>query len=196
MNKNKTTKTVYGVGVLGKGKYSAGKNKSAYAMWFGILARCYSVRSLMINKSYIGCLVCDEWLNFQIFAEFYYENNPLKGWQIDKDILCKENKIYSPDTCLIVPPDINKLFVRRKLHRGILPIGVHYERNRNRYKASLHDGTGKTKFLGRFLTIEEAFAAYKSHKEYIIKQKALQYKDIIPKRLFIALMNYQVEITD
>lgn len=196
MAKENIKSKVYGIGFLGNGKYSVGKDRAAYRTWSGILSRCYSEKTKERHKSYEGCIVCNEWLNFQNFAEFYYGNIRENGWQIDKDILCKNNKIYSPQTCLIVPSEINKLFVKRKRHRGDLPIGVHYESSRGRYKASLHDGSGKTKFLGRFHTAEEAFRAYKEAKEKIIRRKALEYHGVISEKLFNALMNYQVEITD
>lgn len=196
MVKENIRRKLYGVGILGEGKYSAGKDKAAYKTWCGMLDRCYSEKRRELYKSYDGCIVCKEWLDFQNFAEFFYCNINERGWQIDKDILCKNNKIYSPQTCLAVPSEINKLFVRRKKYRGGLPIGVHYESDRSRYKASLHDGSGKTKFLGRFHTAEDAFRAYKEAKEKIIRQKASEYREIISEKLFNALMNYQVEITD
>ena len=167
MAKENIRRKLYGVGILGEGKYSAGKDKAAYKTWCGMLDRCYSEKRRELYKSYDGCIVCKEWLDFQNFAEFFYCNINERGWQIDKDILCKNNKIYSPQTCLAVPSEINKLFVRRKKYRGDLPIGVHYESDRSRYKASLHDGSGKTKFLGRFHTAEDAFRAYKEAKEKI-----------------------------
>jgi hypothetical protein len=45
---------------------------------------------------------------------------------LDKDILYKGNKIYSPDTCVFVPQEINALFVKNDANRGDLPIGVFY----------------------------------------------------------------------
>ena len=47
------------------------------------------------NKTYIGCTVCEEWHNYQNFAqwheEHYYEV-PNEIMCLDKDILIKGNK--------------------------------------------------------------------------------------------------------
>lgn len=162
-----------------------------------MLTRCYSDAFPKKYQSYIGCQVCNEWLNFQNFAGFYYEYTYKEPhWQIDKDIIQKGNKIYAPDKCAFVPPEINKLFVRRELHRGNTLQGVHYEKSRKRYKASMHDGSGRTKFLGRFLTVEEAFHAYKEAKETRIREIAEDYKSRISPILYEAMLNYKIEITD
>lgn len=119
---------------------------------------------------------------------------------LDKDILIKNNKIYSPNTCIFVPQRINNLFTKTNKNRGNLPIGVSYYLNYNQYTATcsiIKENERKGhKTLGYFNTIEEAFNAYKNFKEKYIKQIANEYKDYIPIKLYNALLNYQVEITD
>lgn len=58
------------------------------------------------------------------------------GWALDKDILVKGNKIYSPETCCFVPQEINNLFTKRKSCRGTLPIGVKYIKENKKFSAS------------------------------------------------------------
>jgi len=57
---------------------------------------------------------------------------------------------------------------------------------------------GKSVHLGIYKTIEEAFEAYKQAKETYIKEVAQSYfdKGEITERVYHALMNYKVEITD
>ena len=55
---------------------------------------------------------------------------------------------------------------------------------------------GKKIKLGTFNTAEEAFARYKVYKEDFIKDIAEQYKDKIPDKIYQAMMNWQIEITD
>ena len=42
----------------------------------------------------------------------------------------------------------------------------------------------------------EAFEKYKKFKEEYIKQVADLYKNVIPKKLYLALYNYQIEMED
>ena len=118
---------------------------------------------------------------------------------LDKDILFHGNKIYSPETCLIVPERINKLFTKSTKSRGEYPIGVRERRNRLIAYCSITENN-KTKQvnLGRFPLhqVEEAFLTYKRFKENYIKQVADEYKNSIPDKVYQALYNYEVEITD
>jgi hypothetical protein len=53
-----------------------------------------------------------------------------------------------------------------------------------------------SKHLGTFDTPEEAFQAYKVAKEEYIKEVADKWKDKITEKVYQALYNYKVEITD
>jgi hypothetical protein len=118
---------------------------------------------------------------------------------LDKDILFKGNKIYSPETCCFVPNEINVLLCKNDSKRGKMPIGVYERKMVNGYKYVAYVNNTKKHFhLGTFDTPKEAFQAYKSAKEAYIKEMATQYyKDgKITERVYDALMKYEVEITD
>ena len=55
---------------------------------------------------------------------------------------------------------------------------------------------GKNIKLGTFDSVESAFARYKEYKEDFIKDIAEQYKDTVPDKIYQAMMNWKVEITD
>lgn len=119
--------------------------------------------------------------------------------QLDKDMLYKGNKIYSPENCIFVPSRINKLLLKRQNYRGEYPIGVNYHKRDNIFEASCSIITNNNKkkiYLGRFDNSEEAFQIYKRFKENYIKQVADEYKNKIPKNLYDAMYKYKVEITD
>lgn len=185
-----------GIGFLGVGKYNSKEHKEAYHKWKAILDRC--IRNDYSNKSissYKDCSVCKEWLNFQNFAKWFYENKykcsePLC---VDKDILVHGNKLYSPDTCLLVPQRINLLFVKEKGHRGNLPIGVH--KCKNKYISSLTKLYKKER-IGSSDNVEDSFKKYKIEKEKYIKQVADEYKNIISEKVYNAMYAYKVNITD
>jgi hypothetical protein len=196
-------KLVYGVGIYTKGEHRAkidGKTTRVYATWRDMLRRCYDPKLHEKRPTYVGCRVCDEWIYFQTFAEWYFANYyeiPLLGTpQIDKDILTKGNKIYGPDRCVLVPSVINNLFTKRDAKRGKYPIGVCYNKQCNKYQVTISYGDGRRHHLGYFDTVEEAFEAYKIAKEAFIKKTAETYKSMIPSKLYEAMMNYEVSIDD
>lgn len=78
--------------------------------WVRMIRRCYDKQSCC--SSYSKCKVCDDWLIFTNFASWYKEHY-VEGWQLDKDILAKGEKIYSPETCCFVPLEINSIFTSR-----------------------------------------------------------------------------------
>lgn len=202
MIKNNFYPSVSNIGYIGDTTVCTheGKIKRAYDVWQHMIKRCYNDHS----KRYCryggrGVKVCEEWHNFQNFEKWYNENYyEIKGEiiELDKDILIKNNKIYSQNTCLFVPQKINTIFIKSNSTRGDLPIGVSYiSHTTKKYVAncSIHN---VLKHLGFYDTPEEAFRAYKTAKESYIKQVADEYKDKIPQKLYEALYNYEVEITD
>lgn len=186
---------IYGVGYRGIGKYQAivdGKREKCYDTWRDMIKRCYDSKSLAVRPTYKECSVCDEWHNYQNFARWYEENFYQvddEEMQLDKDILFKHNKVYSPETCIFVPKRINSLFIKSDALRGLLPIGV--RKVKNGYMSCLCG-----KYIGTYSTIDEAFNSYKNAKENMIKEVAEQYKNKIPQKLYEAMLKYEVEITD
>lgn len=205
--KNPYHPSVFGVGYYGVGKYkSRGKDKKktiAYKSWIMMLQRCYDPYTINKRLTYIDCYVCDEWLCFQNFAEWYYKNYyecNNEEMHLDKDILIKGNKIYSPETCVFVPQRINSLFTKSDASRGKYPIGVSWHKASNKFmtQCSIFDKENNKKqmYLGYYNTSEEAFLAYKQFKENYIKQVADEYKELIPNKLYDALYRYEVNIGD
>lgn len=188
----------YGVGYLGEGKYKSkenGKNTKAYNAWRAMIQRCYDDKYKHKNPTYINCEVCEEWHNFQNFAKWFEENYyEVEGERLDldKDILVKGNKVYSPSTCIFVPQRINMFFRENNIERE-LPIGVTLEKEAvtNPYRTSVCGV-----IIGWFKTPHEAFLSYKLNKELLVQSLAEEYKNKIPNKLYEALMNYEVEEND
>lgn len=201
-------KSVYGVGYIGEGKYKIKNNNKeitlAYSVWKDMIRRCYEPYHLNKYPTYIDCYVCKEWHNFQNFAKWFYKHYyeiPGQRMHLDKDILYKGNKIYSPDTCIFVPERINYLFTKSDAKRGKYPIGVCYHKGKETLEAHCSiviNGKGKLKHLGTFPLNKpfQAFTTYKIFKENYIKQVADGYKDKIPTKLYEALYKWEVEIND
>lgn len=183
--------------VFGEGKYksySNGKHTKENRLWGSMLARVDNSTQKR-DPSYMDVSVASEWRNFQVFSEWCNQQPEFfnKGSALDKDILIKGNKVYSPDTCCFVPPVINSLFVKANKVRGECLIGV-YKRG-DKFTSKVGVG-GKEILLGHFKTEEEAFEAYKKAKELNIQRMAKEYRNSISDRCYKALMEYKVERTD
>lgn len=199
---------VYGVGYLGEGKHKVsgenGKATKCYNTWYRMLERCYDEKFKEKHPTYKNCKVSEEWHNFQNFAEWYSENfYEIEGERmcLDKDILHKGNKIYSPENCIFVPQTINSLFTKSDKTRGDYHIGVSYNKRDKKFVArcnvyDFEENKSKRKHLGCYNTPEKAFESYKQFKEKYIKEIAEYYKNLIPRKLYDVLYNYKVEITD
>lgn len=192
--KNPYLPSMLGVGIIGN-KYLS--NSKEYNTWKGMLHRCYDENFKKKNIAYKNVTCCEEWLLFDNFYGWLHEQSNFekwlngKRWAIDKDILIKGNKVYSPNTCVLVSSNINNIFVKRDNGRGNLPLGV--MKSNDKFGAIFNG-----KYLGTFNTPEQAFKVYKKEKESYIKQVAQEEynKGNITKRCYDAMMKYEVEITD
>lgn len=199
--KNLMFPSVCGVGYLGGNKHKVSINRKPtmeYDKWYRMLRSCYSDKEKQRFPTYEKCIVCDEWLNFQNFAEWiqgnYYEV-PGEIMCLDKDILFKGNKIYSPSKCCIVPDNINILFTKSDSARGEFPIGVSLHRSHGSFIAQMNR-EGKLIHLGEYNNPIDAFNKYKIEKENEIKRQANKYKEFLPSNIYEALMKYEVDIND
>lgn len=203
--------TVYGVGIKGSKYPSKINNKMTkeYDAWTGVLRRCYDDKWKMKHPPYKDVTCCDEWLLYENFYEWLHGQENFdkwyygERWAVDKDILIKGNKIYSPDTCCLVPHDINTLFCKRDRDRGNYPIGVYYNTHIKKFHAKMSMNIAYDKRyerqLGDYPTPEDAFyLGYKPAKEAYIKRIAQEEYDKcnITKKCYDAMMIYEVEITD
>lgn len=203
--KNPYYPSICGVGVIGN-KYPIsinGKATKEYNAWRHMLQRCFYKKIKEKNQAYKDVTCCDEWLLFENFYEWLHcqENfhKWLNGdkWAIDKDILVKRNKIYSPNTCCLVPMNVNSLFIKGNTSKGKFPVGV--QASGKKFIAQCKNPfTGKTIKLGTYNSLFEAFRAYKLYKENIIKQIAkIEFENgNITNKTYDAMINYEVEITD
>lgn len=163
-----------------------------------MFARCYDEKQLNKRPSYYEVTICKEWHNFQNFAKWYEDNYYAVKDEVislDKDILFKGNKVYSPNTCIFVTRYINSLFTTRKNDRGEYPIGVTFNKNNGYYRARISK-YGNKHDIGNFNNQLDAFNSYKTEKEKHIKEVAERHREVIPNRLYDAMYRYEVEITD
>ena len=214
--KNPFFASVFGHGYLGTDKngdvsktYESKDGKSVhtweYHKWQSMLRRCFDNKLKEKKPTYKDATCCERWLCFANFLEDFeilkqeYNWSEDKKLNLDKDILHKDNKVYSLENCVLVPNWINFLFIKRDASRGDCPIGVCYNKKSKKYQAQCSIN-GKQTRLGYYNTIEQAFSAYKIAKEQEIKRIAEEcvLKGYIAQesRLYNSMMGYQVEIDD
>ena len=214
--KNPFYPSVYGHGYLGIDKngnvpktkeFKDGKSVRTweYNKWQNMLQRCFDNKYKEKEPTYKDATCCERWLCFASFLEDFEILKQEYNWSediklnLDKDILNKNNKIYSLENCVLVPDWINLLFIKRDAKRGEYPIGVSYHKQNKKYQAQC-SVNGKQTRLGLYSTIKEAFNAYKQAKEQEIKRVANECvsKGYITQesRLYNAMMGYQIKIDD
>lgn len=189
---------VLGVGYLGVGPYVSRlgpaikgfKQLPEYNVWINMLQRCYYDK--YINRvdgleTYDDIEVCEDWHNFQNFAEWYIprrkvlDDTCIKRPALDKDILSKfESKVYSPETCCVVPQEINS---------GI--IGIHKEtsgilQSKKGYYV-MHKSKRVSEYLG---TIDEAKIIRKQVKHQYLIGLVNKHKDILEEKVYDKLCNW------
>lgn len=188
--------TVQNIGYIGVGEYSPyqdGERSKAYALWVGMIKRCYAASNHIRNPSYKGCTVHEDWHNFQNFAEWLDNHECYDvNHQLDKDIISKGNKVYSSENCTLVPQEINKLLITRAAKRGEYLIGVSLVKSTGKFVAQM-SANGSVERIGLFSTEIDAHRAYVIAKEAYVKVRAMEYKDRIEPRVFEALMNWSYE---
>ena len=177
-----------------------GYRDKRYTMWQAMLARCYSSYTKSVRPTYAEVSCVPNWTRYSKFHEYLknmvgFEHAVDGDWVLDKDILVKGNKLYSPDTCCFLPPEINGCFTLRSLNRGDLPLGVGKVKYGLPYQARC-GYNGERILIGKYKTPEEAFEAYKSVKTKEILRLAEKWKGKIDDKAYQALLDWKVEITD
>ena len=186
--KNPYYPSVCSVGYMGVGDFVSkkdGRLTKEYSTWKAIIRRCYAKESRLTNRSYKDVRVCDEWHNFQNFAEWYSSKHGDGDFSIDKDLLSPNSKVYSPENCVLIPREINSAIItpynslKKPLDRsGGFAVYITKENN----------GV----YLGTFKTAQDAHQAYVVAKEAYVKEVANEWRGRIDERVYDALMNWTV----
>ena len=184
----------YGVGYIGVGVYTkiwTKEVKQAHRIWTDVLRRSYDEVFHKKYPTYEDCTVCDEWLNFQNFADWYLNHESYGlGYDLDKDLLVRGNKKYSPETCCMLPSEINATIQEGVLKDRGLPRGV-YKHAGGGYFARLVAGEKGT-IYDRFDNVEEAEIFYKKQKREDLTRKAEKWKYLVTIDVYESLKAWEV----
>ena len=189
--KNPMHPSMRGVGYIGIGDYvsrcetldgSIGQPAPVYRAWGSMMNRAYSQEFKTEHPTYTNVTVCSEWHNFQTFAAWYCRQHGMNpeatDYHLDKDLLVKGNRIYSPSTCCLIPAAINAM-VHSLIHVDLdsddtygLPHGVQQCAEGFYVKVSMN---GQAHYLHGFKTPHSASRAYKALRIVAIQELLDQY---------------------
>ena len=186
--KNPFQPRIEGVGYIGVGAYSSRfinehgnvKESREYKKWRNMLERCYHLNNYNSRPSYEGCTVDEKWHNFQNFAEWYVKQiGHDKGWHVDKDLLIKGNKVYSENTCILLPIELNTMLTEpiKKYNKDKLPKGYRYSPNGS-IRASLNLSDRKM-YSKTFTNLDEAIKWRNNEMEKYIEDKLIKYAGLL-----------------
>lgn len=184
--------TTCGVGYHGVGRHPVsenGRKTDAYVRWQAMLNRVYSKIRRKSSICYLNVSVSPEWFNFQNFANWYSLNLPEMGRHtacVDKDIFGYRERIYSENTCAIVPLPVNMAIQLGK--------SCYFCKRRNKWVASLTeqiDGKPFHRSLGYFINESDAVVAYCKAKDEYVKSVAVKYKENLSALTFEKLLNFE-----
>jgi hypothetical protein len=102
----------YGVGYPGKFDRAVEPTwKAAMQLWSNMLKRCYTDDPRGYRKH--GVIVAKEWHCFATFLRDIKKLPGFDGWlgggyNLDKDFIVEDCKVYSPETCQFLPEAVNK----------------------------------------------------------------------------------------
>lgn len=183
--------TFKGVGFLGIGAYKF-THLGLGSLWRSMILRCNLDNYQNRYKTYENVSVCKNWLNFQNFAEwcveqkgFNCEDTNGRKFQLDKDLLRPENKVYSPEACRFVPNEINCFFQRGVGKR------VNSMRGFRKVKSGKYLVRVGSDYLGTFDTKDEAKQVYQLEKLRRLDKLLLKYENDLASDLVEKLRNIE-----
>jgi len=143
-----------------------------YRKWHNMIQRCYSEKTQKKYPSYADCKVCDEWLTFSNFKA-WMEKQDWQGKELDKDLLSKGGKVYSPETCAFVSRKVNVFIMGGIISRDLRMTGATRNKLSGKFIAQCSNPvTNKQEYLGRFSDEKDAHLAWKKRKHELACQLA------------------------
>ncbi|MNQ57396.1 hypothetical protein D3C85_715520 [compost metagenome] len=182
-----TQPSVFNKGIFGEGPYSKKTHLKEYQLWMGLINRTYCGDFHVKYPTCVGTTVSENWHNFQEFAEWCQWQKGFKNtqWELDKDLLSFNSKVYSSETCCFIPKALN-IALQINCSRDILP-GVY--KTDSGYRVTI--GSGCTKESKRFKCEVDAFMWYYEKKDRLMKQYAYEYANELDERALDCLLNFK-----
>lgn len=171
--KDKQIGTCKGFGIIGT-KYNP--SSQAGTVWYGIVQRCL--------RGYAD--LYEEWQYLDNFGDWYYKNHYGGDLHIDKDLLSGGGKLYSPNTCIMLPSKFNSMISKFRGAAGYI------QRTKNSYQVRIKIN-GRPVVFGSYKDPETAHNVYRREKSKHVKSEALKayLAGEIPDNVYTALLEWE-----
>lgn len=178
------------VGYLGADTSDVDYESVSFIKWKNMIQRCYNKKVHELKPYYMDKNVCIEWQNYQNF-KIWFDAHYIPGTKVDldKDLLCKESNMYSPETCACLTHYLNTVFEDRGIKNNIV------QNENGTYSASM-SVLNKRIDLGVFDSEREAQQGFIDGKIDYICDLAESCKGKVPDYIYEAMINWKIEITD
>jgi len=190
---------VYNVGIIGDiGSISVNKYPY-YGLWRYMLHRSYNEEYKNKYPTYKDVIVCDEWLTLTNFSKdvsniIGYKQMIEHGYKykfnLDKDIILHNNKIYNLNNCCLIPEKLNSFFINKQITNttGYEGVGLHNGKIRARVNRD-----NKSIFIGHFSDPLDAYNEYHKNKkeilDYYLNNEFNFIDNFIKEKMYIKLQN-------
>lgn len=163
------------------------------ALWGNLKQRLKGATSR--DQSYLECV--NNFIDFQEFASwcqiqenYLAKDNKGKFYQLDKDILAPDNKIYSKETCCFIPPELNMLLSKGNNKTNKYLIGTCFVQKVGRFTAHVSGHPYlKHGYIGIYDTEIEAHRAWQLGKIEVLKHSLVKF-DYMPSNILEGLTKH------
>lgn len=176
-------RTYEGVGYVGADNIDS--ESYSFIKWKNMIQRCYNKKVHKLKPYYMDKNVCVEWQNYQNF-KIWFDAHYIPGAKVDldKDLLCKESNMYSPETCSFLTHYINTVFEERGIKSSIV------KDDNDKYAVSFAILNKKID-LGIYDTEELAQQGLIDGKTKYIKELAESCKGKVQDYVYEAMLRYE-----
>ena len=164
-----------------------------------LIRRCYDKGTLKKNPNYNGCVVSEDFLDYEKFKDNiknvrnYEVWETSEGWHLDKDEF-GSGKIYSISSCCFLPKKINITIQSGGQKKySSLPNGVVEGKGKKNktYTAQCYCDKPNTRYIGSFNTVRDAFDAYSSTKKRLIAKLTCDFFVLLDDETIDKLLEYE-----
>lgn len=189
--KNPNKSTVFGFGINDAGLEDSTDKR--YVLWTSIIRRSYSEVYHKSKPSYKDVRVSEDWRRLSNFIKDIeklpnFDLAVSENWELDKDLLGGDQKLYSKNTCCFLPRELNTLFTSES-KKG-LKKGVFYNKRLSKFTASINRGGKVRSHIGVYETEEEAHFNYCKEKQKHLDSLILKYDDKLPNNVKLKLKDW------